>query len=46
MFDTVIPRAVSAAEAPAAGMSVFSYDGDGKVARAFERLAEEVLDRG
>ena len=45
-FDTVIPRAVSAAEAPAAGMSVFSYDGDGKVAHAFERLAEEVLDRG
>ncbi|MBB3170809.1 MULTISPECIES: ParA family protein [Coriobacteriia] len=46
VFDTVIPRAVSAAEAPAAGMSVFSYDGAGKVARAFERLAEEVLDRG
>lgn len=46
VFDTVIPRAVSAAEAPAAGMSVFSYDEDGKVAHAFERLAEEVLDRG
>ena len=46
VFDTVIPRAVSAAEAPAAGMSVFSYAGEGKVARAFERLAEEVLDRG
>ena len=46
VFDTVIPRAVSAAEAPAAGMSVFSYDGEGKVARAFERLAEEVLDCG
>ena len=46
VFDTVIPRAVSAAEAPAAGMSVFSYDGEGNVARAFERLAEEVLDRG
>lgn len=46
VFNTVIPRAVSAAEAPAAGMSVFSYGGEGKVARAFERLAEEVLDRG
>ena len=46
VFDTVIPRAVSVAEAPAAGMSVFSYDGGGKVARAFERLAEEVLGRG
>lgn len=46
VFDAVIPRAVSAAEAPAAGKSVFSYDGEGKVARAFERLAEEVLGRG
>lgn len=46
VFDAVIPRAVSAAEAPAAGKSVFSYDGEGKVARAFERLAKEVLGRG
>lgn len=46
VFDAVIPRAVSAAEAPAAGMSVFSYDGEGKVASAFERLAEEVVCRG
>lgn len=46
VFDTIIPRAVSAAEAPAAGTSVFSYDGGGKVAQAFEKLAEEVLDRG
>ena len=46
VFDAVIPRAVSAAEAPAAGKSVFSYDGEGKVARVFERLAEEVLGRG
>lgn len=46
VFDAVIPRAVSAAEAPAAGKSVFSYDGEGKVARVFERLAEGVLGRG
>ena len=45
-FDTVIPRAVSAAEAPAVGASIFSYDGRGKAARAFERLAEEVVGRG
>lgn len=42
VFDTVIPRAVSAAEAAAAGASVFAYDPDGKVAAAFARLAEEV----
>ena len=46
MFETVIPRAVSAAEAPAMGASIFSYDGRGKTARAFERLAEEVSGRG
>ncbi|PNV65260.1 chromosome partitioning protein ParA [Rubneribacter badeniensis] len=46
VFETVIPRAVSAAEAPAMGASIFSYDGRGKTARAFERLAEEVSGRG
>lgn len=42
VFETVVPRAVSAAEAAAAGESVFAYDPDGKVAAAFSRLAEEV----
>lgn len=46
VFDAVIPRAVSAAESPASGTSIFAYDGDGKVAAAFSRLAEEVLARG
>lgn len=46
VFDTVIPRAVSAAEAPSVGASIFAYDGRGKVASAFERLAEEVVGRG
>ncbi len=46
VFDTVIPRAVSAAESPAVGVSIFSYDGRGKVAAAFARLAEEVVCRG
>lgn len=46
VFDTVIPRAVSAAESPAVGVSIFAYDGRGKVARAFERLAEEVVANG
>lgn len=46
VFDTVIPRAVSAAESPAVGVSIFSYDGRGKVAAAFDRLVEEVVGRG
>lgn len=46
VFDAVIPRAVSAAESPAVGASIFAYDGRGKVALAFERLAEEVVGRG
>ena len=46
VFDAVIPRAVSAAEAPSVGASIFAYDKRGKVACAFERLAGEVLGRG
>lgn len=46
VFDAVIPRAVSAAESPAVGVSIFAHDGRGKVARAFERLAGEVVGRG
>lgn len=46
VFDAVIPRAVSAAESPAVGASIFAHDGNGKVARAFERVAEEVVGRG
>lgn len=46
VFDTVVPRAVSAAESPASGTSVFAYDGGGKAAEAFARLAEEVLRHG
>ena len=46
VFDAVVPRAVSAAESPAVGVSVFAHDADGKAARAYERLAEEVVSRG
>ena len=46
VFDTIVPRAVSAAESPATGMSIFSYDENGKVAKAYARLAEEVSCRG
>lgn len=46
VFKTVVPRAVSAAETPATGRSIFAYDKNGKVAHAFEHLAAEVMDRG
>lgn len=46
VFEAVIPRAVAAAEAPSVGASIFAYDGRGKVAGAFERLAGEVVGRG
>ena len=46
VFDAVVPRAVSAAESPAVGVSVFAHDADGKAARAYARLAEEVVGRG
>lgn len=44
VFETAIPRAVSASEAPAYGESIFAYDPNGKVARAYEGLCKEVLD--
>ena len=43
VFSTEIPRSVRAAEAAVTGGSIFEYDGDGKVAQAYERLAKEVL---
>lgn len=46
VFETIVPRAVSAAETPATGRSIFAYDRRGKVANAFEHLAAEVMGRG
>lgn len=46
IFKTQIPFAVSAAEASAAGQSVFAYDPKGKVAEAYAQLSEEVLEVG
>lgn len=42
VFRTVIPTAVSAAEASAYGQSIFSYDEAGKVAAAYAAVAKEV----
>ena len=43
IFDEVIPFSVKAAEASAEGVSIYSYDGKGKVASAYEKIVEEVM---
>ena len=42
IFETEIPFSIRTAEAAAAGRSVFSHDGNGKAAAAYESLTKEV----
>ncbi len=44
VFDTVIPRSVSAEECINTGESIFEHDKNGKVAAAYRSLVEEVLN--
>ncbi|MEK7624916.1 MAG: AAA family ATPase [Patescibacteria group bacterium] len=44
IFRSVIPRSVRLAEAPSFGQSILHYEPNGKGAKAYERLAREVLD--
>ena len=44
VFDTEIPFSVRAAETSIEGRSVFSHDGRGKVAAAYESLVKEVME--
>lgn len=44
IFRSVIPRNVALAEAPSFGASILQHDANSKGARAYERLAKEVLD--
>ncbi|MFC1612263.1 ParA family protein [Patescibacteria group bacterium] len=44
IFRSVIPRSVRLAEAPSYGKSILHYDGASKGAKAYERLARELLD--
>lgn len=46
VYKTYIPRAVTAEEAPAAGMSIYLYDGTGKVALAYEEFTKEFIKGG
>lgn len=44
IFRSVIPRSVRLAEAPSFGRSILSFDASSKGAKAYERLAREILD--
>lgn len=44
-FMTVIPRAVSLAEAPSHGQSIFRYSPGSRAATAYRRLAAELTER-
>lgn len=43
VFDAVIPRVVSVAEAPSFGKTILQHDPAGKAAMAYRRLAEEII---
>ena len=43
IYDTEIPSAIKTAEASIKGKSIFEYDKNGTVAKAYEELAREVL---
>ena len=45
VFKTVIPRNVRLAEAPSYGMSIISYDKGSKGAKAYLKLANEIIRR-
>ena len=44
VFDTVIPRSIRAEEATHSGESIFAYEENGKVAKAYAALTKEVLE--
>ena len=41
-FDSMIPRSVRAAECSISGKSIYSFDGNSKLATAYEQFTEEV----
>ncbi|OGN09821.1 MAG: hypothetical protein A3J46_00380 [Candidatus Yanofskybacteria bacterium RIFCSPHIGHO2_02_FULL_41_11] len=43
VFEAVIPRMVSLAEAPSFGKTILQFDPDSKAAKAYRQLAEEVI---
>lgn len=45
IFRSVIPRSIRLAEAPSFGRSILHYDPDSKGSKAYERLAQELINR-
>lgn len=43
MYQTIIPRNVRLAEAPAHGMTILEYESNSKGAQAYQSLAEEII---
>lgn len=46
VFDTVIPIAIKAAEAPAKGMSILAYEPGNAASKAYLNLSKEVIQNG
>lgn len=45
VFKTIIPRNVRLSEAPSHGLPINAYDASSAGAKAYAKLAEEVIDR-
>lgn len=45
VYDTAIPRNVRLSEAPSEGLNIFDYDAHSEGAKAYARLAKEVVKR-
>jgi len=45
IFRSVIPRTIKLAEAPSFGQSILHYEPRGKGAKAYERLARELIEK-
>ncbi len=45
VFDTIIPRNITLAEAPSHGKSIFSYDPQSIGAKSYANLVEEIVNR-
>ena len=46
VFEAVIPRTVSLAEAPSFGKTILQFDPDSSAAKAYRQLAQEIIRLG
>ncbi len=44
VFESIIPASIKAAETSASGKSIFGFDPNGKIAKAYEQLSKEVAN--